>query len=82
LPFGRNTLFVELRKRGIFFKNRNEPKQQYVKQGYFELKEKWIDRNSHDGFIVLKVLVTQRGLSFLARLFGADPGDKQMALIQ
>ena len=69
LPFGRNTLFQELRGRGIFFASRNEPKQEYVDRGYFVMKEKWIDRSYYDGFTVLKVLVTQRGLDFLARVF-------------
>lgn len=69
LPFGRNTLFQELRDRGIFFASRNEPKQEYVDRGYFVMKEKWIDRSYYDGFTVLKVLVTQRGLDFLARVF-------------
>lgn len=69
LPFGRNTLFQELRDRGIFFAGRNEPKQEYVDRGYFVMKEKWIDRSYYDGFTVLKVLVTQRGLDFLARVF-------------
>jgi Rha family phage regulatory protein len=39
LPFGRNTLFKKLRDTGIFFRNRNEPKQEYVDRGYFELRE-------------------------------------------
>lgn len=33
------------------------------------MKEKWIDRSYYDGFTVLKVPVTQRGLDFLARVF-------------
>lgn len=72
LPFGRNTLFAQLREKGIFFKNKNEPKQEYLKRGYFELKEKWIERNCHDGFAVLKVLVTQKGLEFISKLFECD----------
>jgi anti-repressor protein len=78
LPFGRNTLFVKLREKGVFFKNRNEPKQEYIERGYFELKEKWIDREHHDGFMVVKVLVTQRGLDFIAKLFEVVPTKKQM----
>lgn len=70
LPFGRNTLFAKLREMGVFFKNRNEPKQEYVERGYFDLKEKWIERDNHDGFMVVKVLVTQCGLDFIAKLFG------------
>jgi prophage antirepressor-like protein len=82
LPFGRNTLFVKLREKGIFFKNRNEPKQKYIVRGYFELKEKWIDREHHDGFMVVKVLVTQKGLDFLSRLFEVVPTKKQIVKIQ
>lgn len=69
LPFGRNTLFQELGDISIFFANRNEPKQEYVDRGYLVMKEKWIDRSYYDGFTVLKVLVTQKGLDFLARVF-------------
>lgn len=69
LSFGRNTLFEELRKSGIFFKNRNEPKQEYVDRGYFVLKQKMIERNEHPAFVVTKVLVTQKGLFWLSKMF-------------
>ena len=82
LPIGRNTLFQKLREKGIFFCNRNEPKQEYINRGYFELKEKFIERNSHDGFTVIKVLVTQKGLDFIARLFEVVPSVKRQAPIQ
>jgi phage antirepressor YoqD-like protein len=81
LPFGRNTLFVELRKKGVFFANRNEPKQQYINAGYFQLREQYIERNNHDGFVVVKVLVTQKGLSFLSTLFEAPVPEKKLAKI-
>lgn len=81
LPFGRNTLFAKLREKGVFFTNRNEPKQEYVSRGYFELKEKWIDRQSHDSFMIIKVLVTQKGLDFIAKLFEIVSSNKQMAKI-
>lgn len=65
LGFGRNTLYKLLRKMGIFFKNRNEPKQAYVKQDYFKLKEElvtgWPDRT------YTRVYVTQKGLEFLGK---------------
>lgn len=70
LPFGRNTLYAKLRDRGILFKYRNEPRQEYVDKGYFTLKEKWIEPKNHSGLMNLKVLVTQRGLEFIAQLFG------------
>lgn len=81
LPFGRNTLFQKLREKGIFFKNRNEPKQEYVERKYFSLKEKYIERNNHDGFVVIKVLVTQKGLEFLANLFGGSQSSKTLAKV-
>lgn len=82
LSFGRNTLFKELREKGVFFKNRNEPQQKYIDKGYFQLKEKFIERDNHDSFMVVKVLVTQRGLGFLSTLFKAEPKQKKLAKIK
>lgn len=79
LPFGRNTMFKELREKGVFFKNRNEPKQEYIKRKFFVLKEKYITRNNHDGFVVIKVLVTQKGLEFLSGLFQSVYENKKLA---
>ncbi len=82
LPFGRNTLFQELRERGIFFKSKNEPKQEYIDRGYFQLKEKFIERDKHEGFVVIKVLVTQKGLEFISKLFEVVPAVKQLAVFE
>lgn len=81
LGFGRNTLFDKLRKAGVFFANRNEPKQRVIDAGYFEMKEKFIERNNHPGFVVTKVLVTQKGLAYLNHLFGGNPSDGKLARI-
>ena len=81
LGFGRNTLFEKLRKAGIFFANRNEPKQRFIDAGYFEMKEKFIERNNHPGFVVTKVLVTQKGLAYINHLFGGKPSDGKLARI-
>lgn len=81
LGFGRNTLFEKLRKAGVFFANRNEPKQRFIDAGYFEMKEKFIERNNHPGFVVTKVLVTQKGLAYLNHLFGGKPSDGKLAKI-
>lgn len=81
LPYGRNTLFKKLRELGVFFKNRNEPKQEYVDRKYFELKEQWIERNSHDSFMVVKVLVTQKGLEFINKILDGSKSDgKQLKI--
>lgn len=82
LPFGRNTLFKKLRENGVFFKNRNEPQQKYIDKGYFQLKEKFIERDNHDSFMIVKVLVTQRGLGFLSTMFKAKPNQKKLAHIE
>lgn len=81
LGFGRNTLFDKPRKAGVFFANRNEPKQRFIDAGYFEMKEKFIERNNHPGFVVTKVLVTQKGLAYLNHLFGGNPSDGKLARI-
>ena len=70
LPFGRNTLFMKLKEKGVFFKNRNEPKQEYIERGYFDLRNKTIDRDNHPSFMITKVLVTQKGLFWLSKMFG------------
>ena len=82
LPYGRNTLFKKLRESGDFFKARNEPKQEYINKGFFELKEKFIERKNHDGFTVVKVLVTQKGLQYLGKLFEAVNPVMKMAKIR
>ncbi|WP_159522877.1 phage regulatory protein/antirepressor Ant [Sunxiuqinia indica] len=82
LPFGRNTLLKKMRQKGILFANRNEPKQEYVNRGYFTVKEKFIERNDHPGFVVLKVLITQKGLNYLSKLFKTDKPIKKMAAIE
>lgn len=82
LSFGRNTLFRKLREKGVFFMNRNEPKQEYIDRGYFQLKEKYIERSDDKSFVVIKVLVTQKGLEFIANLFNAPTVIKELALIQ
>jgi anti-repressor protein len=68
LPYGRNTFFKELRNRGIFFKNRNEPKQEYVDRGYFQLFMVLIPTD-HGDLSKTKIVVPQKGLSWLAKQF-------------
>ena len=68
LPYGRNTLFNVLREKGIFFKNKNEPFQQYVSKGYFEVKEKFHEVSETKGFLIVKTYATQKGLGFIAKI--------------
>ena len=72
LPFGRNTFFKHLREKGIFFKNRNEPKQEYIERGYFELRQHLVPTDHHGDLSVTKILVNQTGLYWLSKQFGAS----------
>ena len=72
LPFGRNKFFARLRQDGIFFKNRNEPKQEYIDRGYFDIRKAEIERTEHPGFTVLKVLVMPSGLFWLSKKYGGN----------
>lgn len=81
LPFGRNTFFKELRERGILFQGRNEPMQVYIERGYFKLSELEIKRENRKSIMVLKVLVTQKGLAFLSKQFPGNQSNK-LALIK
>lgn len=69
LGFGRNTLFKQLREKGILFKNTNEPKQYYVQQGYFKIKEKLFVTDDGRQKINVQTFVTQKGLGYIAKLF-------------
>lgn len=82
LGFGRNTLFKKLKEIGVFFSNRNEPKQEYIKRGYFVMTElPPIERNNHSPLIVMKVLVTQKGLAYINQLFGKKQSELKLAKI-
>ena len=83
LPYGRNILFAKLRECGVFFKNRNEPKQEYIERGLFKLKEKRIEpQDGTPPWLVIKVLVSQKGLKFISELFGINGSQGKLALIQ
>ena len=80
LPYGRNSFFKELRSRGVFFKNRNEPKQTFIERGYFELFMVIIPTNNHGDLSKPKITVTQKGLYWLAKIFGVTYNDSLPAL--
>lgn len=83
LPFGRNTLFKKLKEAGVFFTNRNEPKQRYIEAGYFELSQlPPIKRNNHPDLIVMKCICTQKGLAYINTMFGGNPSDGKLAKIK
>ena len=79
LPFGRNTFFARLREDGIFFKHRNEPLQEFVDRGYFDLRQIVIETEEKT-FSVTKVYATQKGLYWLSKKYRGDynPGLPQL----
>lgn len=70
LPLGRNKLLKNLREKGVLFKSSNEPKQDLVNKGYFSVKECLIETGSGKAMIKMQTLVTQKGLGYLAKLYG------------
>lgn len=83
LPFGRNTLFKKLKEAGVFFANRNEPKQKYIDAGYFEMTLlPPIHRDNHPDLLCQKVLCKPKGLAYINHLFGGNPSDGKLAKIR
>lgn len=83
LPFGRTTLFKKLREVGVFFANRNEPKQKYIDAGYFEMTLlPPIHRDNHPDIMYQKVLCNPKGLAYINHLFGGNPSDGKFSRIK
>lgn len=83
LGFGRNTLFKKLKEVGVFFKDRNEPKQKYIDTGYFEMTLlPPIHRDSHPDILYQKVLCKPKGLAYINQLFGGKPSDRKISPIK
>lgn len=71
LGYGRNTFFKRLKADKIFFSSRNEPKQQYINQKYFEYNEITVPNGSRDK-TVMKTFVTQKGLFWLSKKYDGE----------
>lgn len=83
LGFGRNTLFKKLKEVGVFFKDRNEPKQKYIDAGYFEMTLlPPIHRDSHPDILCQKVFCKPKGLAYINHLFGGKPSDRKISPIK
>ena len=82
LPYGRNTMLKNLRKKGVLFKNSNEPYQHFVDKGYFVIKERSVPRQNHPPKIVMQTFPTQKGLAYIAKVLEVVvPVDNRMKLI-
>ncbi|WP_302993327.1 KilA-N domain-containing protein [Bacteroides clarus] len=83
LGFGRNTLFKKLKEAGVFFNDRNEPKQKYIDAGYFQMTLlPPIHRNNHPDILCQKVYCNPKGLAFINHLFGGNPSKVKKAKIK
>lgn len=67
---GRNNLFAYLQNKNILRYN-NEPYQQYVNNGNFEIKEESYDKG-YGMRIYRKTMVTQKGLEYIRKLLLED----------
>lgn len=66
VKIGRNTLFKRLRSEGIFFSDRNEPKQQHVSAGRFVVKQVSVNFGGFKGIqMIPKVYVTNKGVEYI-----------------
>lgn len=68
LGYGNKTLYKKLREIGIFFKNKNEPMQNYANKKWIMLKEKWIEGKEEP---VLTPFFSQSFIPHLAMKLGA-----------
>lgn len=83
LGFGRNTLFKKLKEAGVFFNDRNEPKQKYIDAGYFQMTLlPPIHRDNHPDILCQKVYCNPKGLAFINHLFGGNPTKVKRAKIK
>ncbi|WP_185218849.1 MULTISPECIES: KilA-N domain-containing protein [Elizabethkingia] len=69
LPYGRNKMCQKLREKGVFMKRGTEPKQIYVNNGYFVVKEASFV-NATNTYLRPQTFVSQKGLGFIARTLG------------
>lgn len=71
LGIGRNTLFKKLREKGVLIsggERHNMPKQRYISQGLFTVKESVVKNPKTDQpIIVFATHVTQRGIEWLIK---------------
>ena len=79
IVIGEKKLYQKLRDWGLIFKNKNEPKQQYIKQGLFEMTEGV--RNTSTGIFTYQTMrVTGKGQKYiLDRLLREEQINRQWA---
>ncbi|WP_044894813.1 phage antirepressor KilAC domain-containing protein [Bacillus alveayuensis] len=64
IKIGEKQLWQKLRDWGLVFKNRNEPKQEYMNRGYFEVSQ-GVKENEKGVFTWLTMRVTPKGQMYI-----------------
>ena len=63
LSEGRNTFMSRLRREKILMQNSTTPRQNYIKQGYFEV----VQGVANNGYSVVKTTITKKGQDWLIK---------------
>ena len=63
LSEGRNTFMSRLRREKILMQNSTTPRQNYIKQGYFEV----VQGVATNGYSVVKTTITKKGQDWLIK---------------
>ena len=74
VDIGQNRLFSWMRENGFLFKNKNEPTQQAMDRGLFEVKERTINNPDGTVRITRTVKVTGKGQTYFINRFLGKKG--------
>lgn len=73
IKIGERQLWQKLRDWGLVFKNRNEPKQEYMNRGYFEVSQ-GVQENEKGVFTWLTMRVTPKGQMYIINRLKKEMG--------
>lgn len=73
MNWGRNRLYKLLREKGVFIKNATVPKQQYLENGYFVVKQCFIKGNVYS-----VTFITPKGMDFIVKKVQEWGMDKEL----
>ncbi len=83
LPFGRNTLFQMLRADGVLITGgtrHNLPKQSYINQGLFVVKESSHTNQNDETFVNFTSHVTQKGIDWLIKNYSTQAQTNELTV--
>lgn len=77
---GEKRLWQQLRDWGLVFKNKNEPKQEYVDRGYFEISQ-GVKESSKGSFTWLTMRITPKGQAYIIERLHKEKVRKEVSVI-